>query len=391
MHNQYDMMNISRKTKILHYGSPPIAYGFPSFYKFIELTRLGDKSLHNVPKFYPRSIFDVENFTWTKRLYYTISVRQIYLIDFMNLTLILIKKAMNKDIIVALGFPALWEFVLLMFIAKLRKIPIFVRDTHWYWPQTRLSKILWPIYFKLLKHVDGILCPGLASYKYWKSFGFSNVYVVHYYALEAFMMECACCEELRRKLGVKDDEIVVLYLGRLIRKKGVENIISSFHKLISNNPRYRVKLLIAGGGPERRNLEKICNQLGISSSVLFVGPVPEKQKKCIYKLANIFVYVPVIEEIPEEWPIAPLEAMSLGIPTIISTAVGSLPDIRNGALVVKWGDVEGLYKAMKMLIEDEALRKKLSKKAMELCCKLISETNIKLEFLKAFHYAIKKR
>jgi glycosyltransferase involved in cell wall biosynthesis len=103
------------------------------------------------------------------------------------------------------------------------------------------------------------------------------------------------------------------------------------------------------------------------------------------------VYVPVIEEIPEEWSIAPLEAMSLGIPTIISTAVGSLPDIRNGALVVKWGDVEGLYKAMKMLIEDEALRKKLSKKAMELCCKLISETNIKLEFLKAFHYAIKKR
>jgi glycosyltransferase involved in cell wall biosynthesis len=310
----------------------------------------------------------------------------------MKLSFTLIKKAISKDMIVALGFPALWEFILLILIAKIRKILIFVRDTHWYWPQTRLSKALWPIYFKLLKHVDGILCPGLASYMYWRSFGFGNVYVVHYYALEASMVECGYHKgELKRKLGVKDDEIVVLYLGRLIKKKGVDIIILAFHRLVSNNPSYRVKLLIAGEGPERKRLENLCDQLGINKSVLFLGPVPEKQKKCLYKLAKFFVYVPMVEKIPEEWPIAPLEAMSLGIPTIISTAVGSLPDIKDGVFVIKWGDIEDLYKVMKVLVDDEVLRRRLSKQATEVYRQIASKDNIKLEFLKAMHYVIKKR
>jgi glycosyltransferase involved in cell wall biosynthesis len=382
------MTTISRKTKILHYGSAPIAYGSPSFYKFIELIRLGNKSSHNILEFYPKSIFDVESFTWLKRLCYTISFKKIYLIDFIELTFTLMKKAMSKDIIVVLGFPALWEFILLMLIARIRKIPIFVIETHWYWPQTRLSRILWFVYVKLLKHVDGLLCPGLASYKYWENFGFDNVHIVHYYALEAFMAECAYNEdELRRKLGVKDDEIVILYLGRLIKKKGVHNIIFAFHKCVSNNPSYRVKLLVAGEGPERRNLEKLCDQLGIRRSTLFIGPVPERWKKCLYKLAHIFAYVPVIEEIPEEWPIAPLEAMSLGIPTIISTAVGSLPDIRNGVFVVKWDDIEDLYKAMKALVENKVLRKQLSKRAIKVYHQIATKDNAKLEFLKAIHHA----
>ena len=60
------------------------------------------------------------------------------------------------------------------------------------------------------------------------------------------MAECDLSrEEIRRKLGIRDDEIVVLYLGRLIKKKGVDVIISTFSKLINENTTYNVKLVIA--------------------------------------------------------------------------------------------------------------------------------------------------
>jgi glycosyltransferase involved in cell wall biosynthesis len=340
---------------------------------------------------YPES-FDVEYFTWTKRAFYKIDVKKVYLLDFPIFISTLVKKAVDKDIIITLGFPAIIELVVLMFIAKIRSIPIFVRDTHWYWPQTRISKFLWPIYFKLLKHVDGILCPGLASYNYWRRYGFEKVYIVHYYALEARMMECNLRrEEIRDRLGIRNDETVILYLGRLVKKKGIDIVILAFSKLISENLTCNVKLLIAGDGPERKRLEEICNKLGLVGKMVFLGAVPEKNKKCIYKASDIFVYVPVVAEIPEEWPIAPLEAMSLGIPAIISTAVGSLPDISQGVVAVKWGNVEELYKAMRYIIENRKLKDYLSKVTSHIYKSIASETRVKIELLNAIVTSLKKR
>ena len=337
------------------------------------------------------NIFDVDFFTWNKRFYYKIDVKRVYLLDLFSLTISLVKKVIDKDIVIALGFPALWESLILLIFSKIRKIPIFIRDTHWYWPQTKISKLLWPFYFRILKYVNGILCPGWASYKYWKSYSFKNVYIVHFYALESYMTECNYNrQKMRQKLGIDNDEILFLYLGRLIKKKGVDKIIMTLYKIVKENPEYKVKLLIAGDGPERKNLENLCEQLGITNRVIFLGSIPERLKKCIYQAADIFVYTPIIERIPEEWGVAPLEALSLGMPTIISTAVGSLPDISGAVLVVKWVDGEDLYRAMKKVIEDEQLRNYLSKRAIAVYRKLASETNVKLELLKAILYALKE-
>jgi hypothetical protein len=166
MFNRHVITVHKRKTKVLHYCSPPITYGSPSFYKFIWHTMSSsDARRLSTPHYYPE-IFDVEYFTWTKRANYIINTKKVYLLDSFRLILALIKKAIDKDIIVTLGFPAILEFIVLLIISKIRGARIFVRDSHWYWPRTRISRFLWYIYFKLLKHVDGILCPGLASYNY---------------------------------------------------------------------------------------------------------------------------------------------------------------------------------------------------------------------------------
>jgi glycosyltransferase involved in cell wall biosynthesis len=377
------------KTRVLDYGAPPTTYGSPSFYKFIWSV-LSKSSARRAPDFYPES-FDVEYFIWTKRAFYKIDFKKVYLLDFPVLILTLAKKAIDKDIIITLGFPAIIELAILVFIAKIRGVLIFVRDTHWYWPQTRISRFLYPIYFKLLKHVDGILCPGLASYNYWRKYGFEKVYTVRYYALEATMIECNLSrEEIRCRLGIRNDEIVILYLGRLVKKKGVDIVILAFSRLINENPMLNVKLIIAGDGPERKRLEEIRNQLGLADKVVFLGAVPEESKKCTYKASDIFVYVPIVADIPEEWPIAPLEAMSLGLPTIVSTAVGSLPDILHGVIAVKWGDIEELYKAMKEIIENRGLKDYLSKAGLYTYKSLASKTRVKIEVLKAIMYSLKK-
>ena len=379
-----------RKIKVLHYGAPPITYGSPSFYKFVK-SILSEDRMKAIPSLYP-DIFDVEYFGWIKRAFYKISLKKVYLIDFPILISTLVKKAVDKDLIITLGFPAIIEFIILTFIAKIRNIPIFVRDTHWYWPQTKISRFIWPIYFKLLKLVDGIICPGLASYNYWRRYGLEKVYIVHYYALEATMMECNLSrEEIRRILNIRNDEIVVLYLGRLVKKKGVDVIILAFSRLIKEDPTLNVKLLIAGDGPERKRLEEMSDQLKLTDKVVFLGAVPEEIKKCIYKVADIFIYVPIVMEIPEEWPIAPLEAMSLGIPTIVSTAVGSIPDVLHGVLPVKWGNVEELYKAMREIIENERLKNYLSKVAFHIYKTLVSEIRVKKELLDAMINSLKRR
>jgi glycosyltransferase involved in cell wall biosynthesis len=379
-----------QKIKVLHYGAPPITYGSPSFYKFVK-SMLSEGRMKAIPSFYP-DIFDVEYFVWIKRAFYKVSTKKVYLLDLPILISTLVKKAVDKDLIITLGFPAIIELLILIFIAKIRNIPIFVRDTHWYWPQTRISRFIWPIYFKLLKLVDGIICPGLASYNYWRRYGLERVYVVHYYALEATMMECNLSrEEARRILNIRNDEIVVLYLGRLVKKKGVDVIILAFSRLIKENPTLNVKLLIAGDGPERKRLEEISNQLKLTDKVVLLGVVPEEIKKCIYKATDIFIYVPIVTEIPEEWPIAPLEAMSLGIPTIVSTAVGSLPDILHGVVAVKWGDIEELYKAMREIIENRMLKDYLGKVAFHTYKTLASEIRVKIELLDAIIDSLKRR
>jgi len=95
------------------------------------------------------------------------NVKIVNLIDFFSFVVSLFKRAITKDVIVALGYPALVELLILLMVAKLRKVPVVVRETHWYWPQTRISRLLWYIYLPLLRHVDALLTPGLASFQHW--------------------------------------------------------------------------------------------------------------------------------------------------------------------------------------------------------------------------------
>ncbi len=306
-------------------------------------------------------VYDLTSFCWTKRREQLISLKRVYLLDgfqiFTSLLRCLLKGRFN--VIVTTGIPVL-ESVPTFVIAKLFRIPIIIRETHWYWPNTLASKFTWPINKLMVSNCDFVICPGKKAYAYWRSLGVpeKKIKIVHFYTsiLRINPQIAKLTGELRAKF---EDKIVILYFGRLIKKKGVDYLIKAFAKL--QNEFKEVVLIIAGEGSERDNLQRLRRELKLDN-VMFTGAVDEEVKPAYFLFADIYVYPSVTIELPEEWPLGVVEAMSVGKPVIVTTAVGSTPDaVKHGVngCIVPEKDVNALYGAMKSLVIDKELRTKM--------------------------------
>ncbi|WP_234484166.1 glycosyltransferase [Noviherbaspirillum pedocola] len=133
----------------------------------------------------------------------------------------------------------------------------------------------------------------------------------------------------RARLGIERDEFVVLQLGRMVARKGVDNVIASVARLRSHFG-IRARLLIVGSdaagntvsaSPELRRLTALCNELDIAQQVVFAGRQPREQLRYYYSAADAFVTTPWYEP----FGITPVEAMACGTP-VIGAEVGGIKD-----------------------------------------------------------------
>src|SRR5262249_51100687 len=107
--------------------------------------------------------------------------------------------------------------------------------------------------------------------------------------------------------------------SRLSRQKGLDHLIEIFRRLRERRPRLR--LLIAGDGPERRRLEERVSQLGLASSIELLGYVPHRDLADHYSRASVFVSTSAYEP----FGLPTLEAMASGCPVVVSP-LGGAPD-----------------------------------------------------------------
>lgn len=126
-------------------------------------------------------------------------------------------------------------------------------------------------------------------------------------------------------LDLAPDDFVILQLGRLVPRKGVDNVIRSLAHLPRSIP---ARLLIVGGDgpvpdaqrtPEIGRLCAVAREAGVEDRVHFIGQRPREALRRHYAAANVFVTTPWYEP----FGITPLEAMACGIP-VIASAVGGL-------------------------------------------------------------------
>jgi glycosyltransferase involved in cell wall biosynthesis len=128
-------------------------------------------------------------------------------------------------------------------------------------------------------------------------------------------------EEVRRKLGISQNSIVVLTVRRLVYKNGIDTLIESANIAVKKNP--KIVFLVVGKGPDLNKVQMRINQLGIENNFRFTGFVKDEDLPFYYNAADFFA---LPSKSGEGLPLVALEAMACGLP-VIATDVGGISEI----------------------------------------------------------------
>ena len=166
---------------------------------------------------------------------------------------------------------------------------------------------------------------------------------------------------LPRVKKVKHNNFVLLFLGRLGKRKGIYDLLDVLikHKMTFEG---KVKFLFGGDG-DVEQVKEIIKQNGLENIAEFQGWVNGEKKEYLLNLADAFI----LPSYNEGLPISVLEAMSYSLP-VISTTVGGIPEIlKNGenGFIMEPGDKDAIYHAVVSLMEDKNLCKDMGKKSFE--------------------------
>ena len=160
-------------------------------------------------------------------------------------------------------------------------------------------------------------------------------------------------------------ELRLLYVGRLQRAKGLEELIEALAKVADETHRFELDVVggDAHGGKYMRRLQEKVSYLGLGDVVRFHGHVAFGQAIMnFYRNSDVFV----LPSFSEGRPKVIYEAMITGM-SIIATKTGGIPEvIENGVngLLVEPGDVDGLAALLKRACEDRDMIQRLSEMAV---------------------------
>jgi spore coat protein SA len=168
---------------------------------------------------------------------------------------------------------------------------------------------------------------------------------------------------IRHQYGVNKG-FKVLYIGRLIPKKGIDVLIKAVHRVRRTMPGTR--LVIVGGEQRsgyKAKLKRQAKKLRVPT--LFVGNIPHLKLQRIYWLGDCFVCP---SQKHEAFGLVNVEAMASGLP-VIASRNGGIKEIvkngRNGQLVSKYHSSKAFAKAIKRLVVNRGLVRKMGKKARQ--------------------------
>jgi phosphatidyl-myo-inositol dimannoside synthase len=155
---------------------------------------------------------------------------------------------------------------------------------------------------------------------------------------------------------------VVLSVGRLVSRKGIDTMIQALPALLTDFPDLRY--WIVGDGPDRARLEKLAVASGVQDAVVFRGSVSEASLLSLYQQAHLFI-LPTREE-PDQasiegFGIVYLEAAASGLPVIVGRSGGAAEAVRPGAtgLLVAPDNPAEVARAVSQLLHDSALRRRM--------------------------------
>jgi glycosyltransferase involved in cell wall biosynthesis len=160
----------------------------------------------------------------------------------------------------------------------------------------------------------------------------------------------------RKEISGEADRQVVLFVGRLVKEKGVDRLLKVWASLPG---REQMVLLIVGDGPLRESLESQTRNLRLLPSVRFLGHQTEVAK--FYSVADLFVLPSTTEGMSNSL----LEAMAAGLPVVASNVGGNKDVIKHqqSGFLVDWEDTRLCARTLMTLSSDRELRQRIGNAA----------------------------
>mgnify|MGYP000160521275 CR=1 FL=1 len=163
---------------------------------------------------------------------------------------------------------------------------------------------------------------------------------------------------LRARYGYGADEVMVLFLGRLLFRKRPDLLLQAVARLGREDS---VQCVVAGDGPEMSHLRALAEKLALDRRVRFAGAVDNVRD--FYWLSDIFV----LPSQYEGFPVALLESMACGMAVLVTRCAGNLAVVTDGVngLASEIDDVESLSQQLRVLVHDAAKRRALGREARQ--------------------------
>jgi glycosyltransferase involved in cell wall biosynthesis len=261
--------------------------------------------------------------------------------------------------------------ILAVIAAKIRRIPV-VLSAHGPW--FHITRPLWErlitiFYIKfvgpfLAKNSDVITCLNPLEEKTFKQYWPNAKTSLLPNSVETCFFETTSKEEAKRRLFLEKESIVVLYLGRFDKLKGLDTLLDGFQIVGKKNPNMRL-LLFGRGNLYINQLMKRAHRIGVGEKITYVDDTKnvEDRRMDAYAACDIFV----LPSISEPFGIVLLEAMAQGKP-IVASRTGGIPYIvdnhKEGILIDPLNPIE-LSDALELLANSECLRREFGERGKQ--------------------------
>ncbi len=154
-------------------------------------------------------------------------------------------------------------------------------------------------------------------------------------------------------------EQIVLYVGRVVREKGVQVMLDAAPAVLSSCP--SAQFLVVGSGYFLDDMKRQAERLGISHRVKFLGYVSDNDLKKLYKIADVVC----IPSLYEPFGIVALEGMAAGVPVVTSDAGGLRDFVEHGVtgITTYAGDAASLAWGLLEVLRNPDLANRLKETA----------------------------
>jgi len=218
-----------------------------------------------------------------------------------------------------------------------------------------LEKFVYNIEKTIYPQFDLVLCQTPFMKNWAKEIGAKNVEVIPQGVDSKIMKPIPPDIELRKKLGLNENDKVIMYLGTVYSFSGLDEIIKKIPKMIAQIP--DLKFLIVGGGPDLDSFKELSKKFHVANRMTFTGFVPYLDIPKYASLAKIFINpfrkIDVTDKLS---PVKIFDLLSCGKPVIATPLDGLMHDFPKEKDIIVYSDLENFDEKIISLMKSNSLK-----------------------------------